>query len=170
MRNGARWHAGVPPNGGRLVPTARCPHGSPVGKIPVIQDQLVQKSRLAGKPVIAVKNFPESMIENPTPTRAEVRESAYDEATGADSTMRSGETAKGECPSKGREDGGGVAWSVVGWEVVMGVGFWGLVGPVCGRALSAEIERVAAWAARTARRKARMSIRAVRTRTPNCRA
>ncbi len=69
-------------------------------KIPVIQDQLVTKSRLAGKPVIVATHMLESMIENPTPTRAEVTDIAYAVTTGTDSTMLSGETANGKFPYK----------------------------------------------------------------------
>ncbi len=70
----------------------------PFERIPVIQDRLVSLCRDAGKPVIVATHMLESMIENPTPTRAEVTDIAHAAMTGTDSTMLSGETASGKFP------------------------------------------------------------------------
>ncbi len=67
-------------------------------RIPVIQDTLVALTHRAGKPVIVATHMLESMIENPTPTRAEVTDIAHAATTGTDSTMLSGETASGQFP------------------------------------------------------------------------
>jgi pyruvate kinase len=70
----------------------------PFERIPAIQDRLVQLCKEAGKPVIVATHMLESMIENPTPTRAEVTDIAHAATTGADATMLSGETASGAHP------------------------------------------------------------------------
>lgn len=44
----------------------------PVEEVPYWQNKIVQGCRKRGKPVIVATNMLESMIENPTPTRAEV--------------------------------------------------------------------------------------------------
>jgi pyruvate kinase len=72
-------------------------------RIPAIQDELVARTRDAGKPVIVATHMLESMIENPTPTRAEVTDIAYAVTTGTDATMLSGETANGKFPFKALE-------------------------------------------------------------------
>jgi pyruvate kinase len=40
--------------------------------VPVIQKEVVESCRKYGKPVVIATQMMESMIENPTPTRAEV--------------------------------------------------------------------------------------------------
>lgn len=45
----------------------------PVEDVPFWQSRIVQGCRTRGKPVIVATNMLESMIQNPTPTRAEVR-------------------------------------------------------------------------------------------------
>ncbi len=70
----------------------------PFERIPVIQDQLVSLSRIAGKPVIVATHMLESMCENPMPTRAEVTDIAHAASTFTDMTMLSGETASGKHP------------------------------------------------------------------------
>lgn len=72
----------------------------PFEDVPGIQDLIVQKCRKAGKPVIVATHMLESMITNPTPTRAEVTDIAYAARLQADSTMLSGETAGGIYPMK----------------------------------------------------------------------
>ena len=42
-------------------------------QVPYWQSKIVQGCRKRGKPVIVATNMLESMIDNPTPTRAEVR-------------------------------------------------------------------------------------------------
>ena len=72
----------------------------PFEDVPKIQDDIVRKCRKAGKPVIVATHMLESMILNPTPTRAEVTDIAYAARSQADSTMLSGETAGGTYPLK----------------------------------------------------------------------
>lgn len=72
----------------------------PFEDVPKIQDEIVRKCRLAGKPVIVATHMLESMILHPTPTRAEVTDIAHAAQTQADSTMLSGETAGGMYPIK----------------------------------------------------------------------
>ncbi len=72
----------------------------PFEEVPRIQEEIVQKCRKAGKPVIVATHMLESMITNPTPTRAEVTDVAYAARLQADCTMLSGETASGMYPMK----------------------------------------------------------------------
>jgi pyruvate kinase len=70
----------------------------PFEKLPVVQDELVCRSKDAGKPVIIATHMLESMTEHPVPTRAEVTDIAHAVVTGTDATMLSGETASGSHP------------------------------------------------------------------------
>jgi pyruvate kinase len=70
----------------------------PFELIPAIQDEIVEKCRLAGKSVIVATHMLESMIKNPMPTRAEVTDIAHAAMTRTDATMLSGETAMGAHP------------------------------------------------------------------------
>lgn len=72
----------------------------PFEDVPRIQDSIVVKCRVAAKPVIVATHMLESMIENPTPTRAEVTDIAHAAQSQADATMLSGETASGLYPFK----------------------------------------------------------------------
>lgn len=70
----------------------------PFESLPAIQDDIVEESRRAGKPVIVATHMLESMIDQPMPTRAEVTDIAHAATTRTDATMLSGETASGEYP------------------------------------------------------------------------
>lgn len=70
----------------------------PMQGVPLIQKMIVNKCHLMAKPVVIATQMMETMIENLTPTRAEVNDVANSVLDGADAVMLSGETSVGKHP------------------------------------------------------------------------
>ncbi|KAJ7564079.1 hypothetical protein O6H91_02G000400 [Diphasiastrum complanatum] len=72
----------------------------PLEQVPSVQEKIVHLCRQLNKPVIVASQLLESMIEYPTPTRAEVADVSEAVRQRADALMLSGESAMGQYPEK----------------------------------------------------------------------
>ncbi len=75
----------------------------PPEEVPIIQKRIVQSCREFGKPVVVATQMLDSMINSPSPTRAEASDVATAVFDAADCIMLSAETASGKFPIKSVE-------------------------------------------------------------------
>jgi pyruvate kinase len=92
----------------------------PYEQLPIVQRRAVNLCLAAVKPVIVATHMLESMITNPSPTRAEITDIANAVFEHADAIMLSGETTTGKFPFECVEIMDRIAASIEGGKTVRG--------------------------------------------------
>jgi pyruvate kinase len=87
-----------------------------LAQVPLVQKQITEMCRRLGKPVIVATQVMQSMIENASPTRAEVSDAATAVMEYADAIMLSGETAVGKYPLRAVEAVSHICKTVEAWQ------------------------------------------------------
>ena len=70
----------------------------PLERLPYVQLDIIKAAKRAKKPVITATQMMLSMVNSPTPTRAEVSDVAFAAIEGSDAVMLSEESAQGKYP------------------------------------------------------------------------
>ena len=86
-----------------------------IAEVPVTQKRIVAAAVAAGRPVIVATQMLQSMIDAPTPTRAEATDVANAILDGTDALMLSGETAIGSHPIRAVEMLGRISIATEDW-------------------------------------------------------
>ncbi len=71
-----------------------------IESVPIVQKKIIKQTNIYGKPVITATQMLRSMVDSPTPTRAEVTDVANAILDGTDAIMLSEESAIGKYPVK----------------------------------------------------------------------
>ena len=71
-----------------------------IEEVPMIQDNIVEKAVIEGKPVMVATQILDSMVDNPIPTRAEAVDIYSAVKMGVDSLLLTEETAIGKYPTE----------------------------------------------------------------------
>jgi len=72
----------------------------PMERLPIVQKDIIRRCLIYSKPVVVATQMMESMVTNPSPTRAEITDVANAIFDNADCLMLSGETSVGRHPIK----------------------------------------------------------------------